>query len=196
MGPPLVYRYWVTSPEMPEGAPFAPQPAPGVAPTPAARARYVYKPPGVTTATVLWIAAGALFVGLFGGTVAAGTVLWLDHRSDLIDGVSLPFDSSGGRAEPAGVSRIAAVVLPTVVSLEVRGNGRGATGSGVVVRPDGYILTNNHVVSDAVDGGSITVTFSDGTRAPARIVGRSPTYDLAVVRVDRNDLSTATLGDS
>jgi putative serine protease PepD len=133
---------------------------------------------------------------LFGGGVSAGTVLWLDHRSDLINGVSLPFAPSDSRAEPTGVSRIADGVLPTVVSLEVRGNSRGATGSGVVVRPDGYILTNNHVVSDAVDGGSITVTFSDGTRAPARIVGRSPTYDLAVVRVDRKDLPTATLGDS
>jgi putative serine protease PepD len=51
-------------------------------------------------------------------------------------------------------------------------------------------------VSGAAGGGTISVTFSDGVQVPARIVGRSPTYDLAVVRVDRDDLPTAPLGDS
>jgi putative serine protease PepD len=51
-------------------------------------------------------------------------------------------------------------------------------------------------VSGAATEGSITATFSDGVQVPARIVGRSPTYDLAVVRVDRDDLPTAPLGDS
>ena len=137
----------------------------------------------------------ALVTGLVGGAVAAAVVLWADARSDEIPGVALPFVPDDEPA-PGSVTAVADAVLPTVVSLEVRGFDQASSGSGVVIRPDGYILTNNHVVSGALDGGSITVTFSDGARVPARVVGRSPTYDLAVVRVDRRNLPTARLGDS
>ena len=62
------------------------------------------------------------------------------------------------------------------------------TGSGVIIRADGYILTNNHVVAVAANGGTITADFYQGhaRRCPARIVGRDPKTDLAVVRVDRH----------
>jgi putative serine protease PepD len=144
------------------------------------------------------VVVAALLTGVVGGATAAALVLWQDARSDEIPGVSLPFVPADSSMEPVpgSVTSVADAVLPTVVSLSVRGTDRASSGSGVVVRPDGYILTNNHVVSDALEGGSITVTFSDGARVPARIVGRSPTYDLAVVRVDRRDLPTAVLGDS
>jgi putative serine protease PepD len=51
-----------------------------------------------------------------------------------------------------------------------------------VIRSDGYILTNNHVISAAANGGSITVLFSDGSSAPATITGRDPQADLAVIK--------------
>lgn len=137
----------------------------------------------------------ALLVGLVGGALAAAAVLWADQRSDTIPGIVLPV-APVGDDPPSGVTAIADAVLPTVVSLDVRGGGQGATGSGFVVRPDGYVVTNSHVVSGAADGGSISVTFADGVQVPAQIVGRSPTYDLAVVKVDREDLPTAPLGDS
>lgn len=66
-------------------------------------------------------------------------------------------------------------------------------GSGVIVRKDGFILTNNHVVEDADE---LEVEFFDGTTAPGRIVGTDPQTDLAVVKVDRNDLQPAILGNS
>jgi putative serine protease PepD len=137
----------------------------------------------------------ALLVGLAGGALAAAAVLWADGRTDAIPGVVLPVAPVSDEPR-SGVTLIADAVLPTVVSLEVRGERQGSSGSGFVVRPDGYIVTNSHVVSGAADGGTITATFSDGVQAKARIVGRSPTYDLAVVRVDRADLPTAPLGES
>jgi putative serine protease PepD len=84
------------------------------------------------------------------------------------------------------------------VSIAVRGGGGNGTGSGVVIRSDGYILTNNHVVETAADGGEITVTLDAGERElPADIVGLDAVTDLAVLRVrtDR-DLSPAALGQS
>jgi serine protease DegS len=59
-------------------------------------------------------------------------------------------------------------------------------GSGVVVRADGYILTNNHVVAKA---DSITVAFQDGQRAEAKVIGTDPESDLAVIKVERTGLS-------
>jgi putative serine protease PepD len=79
---------------------------------------------------------------------------------------------------------VAASVLPSVVTITA-GNATGAmTGSGEVVRADGYILTNNHVVAPAAAGGALQVRFSDGASVPATIVGRDVATDLAVVRVN------------
>ncbi len=102
---------------------------------------------------------------------------------------------------PAGsIAAIAARVVPAVVSLEVRTGDVGDTGSGVVFDKAGYILTNNHVISlAAVDStAQLTVVFNDGkgTRVPGTIVGRDPKTDLAVVKVDVDNLTVAQLGDS
>jgi serine protease Do len=65
-------------------------------------------------------------------------------------------------------------------------------GSGVIYRKDGYIVTNNHVVEGA---SKLTVAFADGTTEPAEVVGRDPRTELAVIRVDRNDLPAATFNE-
>ena len=83
------------------------------------------------------------------------------------------------------MAAIADAALPTVVSLSVSGDDGQGTGSGFVLRDDGYILTNNHVISGAASGGRIVVTFSDGDEVKGTIVGRSASYDLGVVKVDR-----------
>jgi S1-C subfamily serine protease len=67
------------------------------------------------------------------------------------------------------------------------------TGSGVVITPDGYILTNHHVVQKA---HSLTVQFTDGRRSEATRVGEDPATDLAVIRAHTSDLAYASLGDS
>jgi putative serine protease PepD len=69
--------------------------------------------------------------------------------------------------------------------------------SGEVIRSDGYILTNNHVISVAAGGGSVEVLFSDGTTAPATITGRDPQTDLAVLKVQPpHELKVIQLGSS
>ncbi|MCC5913928.1 MAG: trypsin-like peptidase domain-containing protein [Balneolaceae bacterium] len=68
-------------------------------------------------------------------------------------------------------------------------------GSGVVITEDGYILTNNHVIEDAVRDG-ITITLDDKRTFDARVVGRDPSTDLAVLKVDSDGLPTAIIGNS
>ena len=65
-------------------------------------------------------------------------------------------------------------------------------GSGVIIRSDGYIVTNDHVVSGATD---VEVTFYDGTKAKGEVL-RAPSADIAVIKVDRKNLPAAVLGDS
>ena len=63
------------------------------------------------------------------------------------------------------------------------GSEGGATGSGFVLDTEGHVITNNHVVAGAADGGSIDVVDFEGTRHEATVVGRSSVYDLAVLKV-------------
>jgi putative serine protease PepD len=89
------------------------------------------------------------------------------------------------------VPSVADKVIPSVVTISARGRGGGGTGSGEVISSGGYILTNNHVIAIAADGGAVDVQFSNGQTAPATITGRDPQTDLAVLKVD--DLHKATV---
>jgi putative serine protease PepD len=108
---------------------------------------------------------------------------------------------------PAGaVEQVAAKVVPSVVMLETDLGRQSEEGSGIVLSPDGTILTNNHVVAAAAKGGrdgappgalKTTVTFNDGRTAPFTVVGTDPTSDIAVVRVQgMSGLKPITLGSS
>jgi putative serine protease PepD len=102
------------------------------------------------------------------------------------------------RSRPAGtVAAVAQAVLPSVVSiLETNGNSAGE-GSGILLDTQGHILTNNHVVAEAASGGSLTVTFQDGSSQKATIVGRDPLTDIAVIKIPASaNLKPARLGSS
>jgi len=71
-----------------------------------------------------------------------------------------------------------------VVTIAASGQGGSGTGSGELIKPDGYILTNNHVIAVAANGGSVQVQFSDGQTERATITGRDSLTDLAVLKVD------------
>ncbi|HEU5035102.1 MAG TPA: trypsin-like peptidase domain-containing protein [Mycobacteriales bacterium] len=95
------------------------------------------------------------------------------------------------------IASVAAAILPSVVSIDVRTGRGGDTGSGIVISPAGYILTNNHVVSAAANGGRLSVVFPDKQRVPGDIVGRDRVSDLAVIQVRNvHGLRAAALGRS
>jgi len=91
--------------------------------------------------------------------------------------------STGAFSGPVSASAVAAKVLPSVVQIRVRDGNRGDTGSGFVLSSDGLVATNNHVVADAANGATMTVVLQDGSRHQAKLIGRSPSYDLAVVKI-------------
>ena len=138
----------------------------------------------------------ALVASVIGGVVAtllAPALTGTDEPGAGATPVAMPMSSRDDPAEQiAGgtVARVARTVLPSVVRInrasaaddQFAGTGNG---SGVVYRDDGLIVTNNHVVEEA---GQVEVVFADGETLPAQIVGQDPLNDLAVVRVDRDDL--------
>jgi S1-C subfamily serine protease len=110
--------------------------------------------------------------------------------------------STPGNTElPAGrFAKVAAATAGAVVTVESKSDQEGMQGSGVVIDGRGYIVTNNHVISEAANNPSqfkTTVVFNDGKEVPANLVGRDPKTDLAVLKVDNVDnVSVAQLGDS
>jgi putative serine protease PepD len=94
---------------------------------------------------------------------------------------------------------VAAAVTPSVVSISVTTRTGGGTGSGSIYRTsatESFIITNSHVIEDAVTSGTIEVELLNGDVLPATIVGRDIAYDIAVLRVKVGNLSVIKLGDS
>lgn len=145
------------------------------------------------------VALIALIAGVLGGAIGGVIEHHNDNGSDGVVNASVTIGGSGpGRAverEPGSVAAVAARIVPSVVSIDVKTATGGDSGSGIVLSRSGYILTNNHVIASALDGqGNVSVTFNDGSTATARIVGADQQDDLAVIKVSRTGLPAATLG--
>ncbi|MCW2138489.1 S1C family serine protease [Actinoplanes cyaneus] len=134
----------------------------------------------------------ALLAGGIGGTL--GFVFAV--RGGYVGGPGTQLGAAGQQT-PATVSRdpesfagITQKVQPSVVTVHVT----GAIGSGFVVSADGYVITNDHVVDGA--GDTMSVSFSDGSTAPATLVGRAQESDIAVIKVAKSNLPAIEFGDS
>jgi S1-C subfamily serine protease len=91
------------------------------------------------------------------------------------------------------IVRVAETVMPTVINIRAKQPGRGGSGSGLLFTPDGFLLTNHHVIQG---NPQVRVRLNDGRELPARVVGADPWTDLAVVQADAAGLPYAELGDS
>jgi putative serine protease PepD len=148
----------------------------------------------------------AVGVSLAVALVAGGTAGYVAGRESGSGSLTDPSASLGtGSSSSANLNRapdsvagIAAKVLQSVVNISIRVNGTlEGTGSGVVIRSDGYVLTNNHVVD--TPSAQVTVSFNgaESVEVPASIVGRDPDTDLAVIKVRTSKtLVPAALGQS
>jgi len=148
-----------------------------------------------TALAVLGISA--LLIGLLGGWVGRTTaeVVQAFTTSKVTLSTSDAGDAPAGR-----FAQVAASVADSVVTIETESSDSGSQGSGVVIDGRGYIVTNNHVISEAASSPAkftMRVVFNDGREVPANLVGRDPKTDLAVLKVDNVDnLTVARLGDS
>lgn len=147
------------------------------------------------------VAAATGIILLAGASAAGGAAIYSAMQDDTTisatpTGTALDRPASATKANN-DISAVADAVLPATVMINVAGQSESGTGTGIVISEDGDILTNNHVVEAAADGGTITVAFNDGRRASAKIVGRDAATDVAVIKAqDVSGLATATLGDS
>ena len=111
--------------------------------------------------------------------------------------VNLVSSTSTIERAPDSVAGIAQRVLPSVVSINTTTVNGGGSGSGFVIDSSGYILTNNHVISDAVlSGGKIQVSLNDGSTYSGKVIGRDASFDLAVLKIEATGLKALQFGDS
>ena len=158
---------------------------------------------------LLWVSPAAIL---------GAVILWSAASAAPVDDLSGPQRNAVEQLQTLsnGFVAVAELVTPSVVTITGRGNSddsggffndpnlrrffgdrapqeRNSLGSGVIIRENGYILTNNHVVAEADE---IVVTLNNGDKLNAAIVGRDPGTDLAVLRVERSNLPAAEIGDS
>ncbi|MFE7129761.1 S1C family serine protease [Streptomyces sp. NPDC057638] len=160
---------------------------------------------------IVAVLAAALLVGGVGG----GIGYWAAERND--DGISSTTVSASGlpedlKRDPGTVAAVAAKALPSVVTIQAKAGTRpdasadglggggegGGSGTGFVYDQEGHILTNNHVVASAAEGGTLSATFSNGKSYEAEVVGRAQGYDVAVLKLKSppSGLAPLALGDS
>jgi putative serine protease PepD len=205
-------------PTAPSGSSYPPAPHPGPPPATAPYAWGFPPPPqqpglpqtgGPTHRFPGWawpaMTVLALLVGAVGGTFA-GALVSTSVTSAGSAGIPVISTDNGApsplKADNGSIAAVAARVLPSTVQIQARGGADGsqqggATGSGFVLDAKDDVITNNHVVEGATGAGQLKVVDHAGRKHDARIVGRSPVYDIAVLAVsDHRGLRPASIGSS
>jgi putative serine protease PepD len=183
-------------PNPPSWRPYAGSEVPTAPPPPAPRGRRMAFA-GTVVAASLLVGGGA---GV--GGAAAYTAWHDDDPSGSTSTSSTPtaarvVDTPDSPATDGSVESVAAKVLPSVVKIDVSGSQGAGSGSGIILTSDGQILTNNHVVELAADGGTLRVTLNDGSQAEAKVLGTDPLTDTALIQAqDVSGLTPATIGKS
>ncbi|MEV1293324.1 trypsin-like peptidase domain-containing protein [Pseudonocardia sp. NPDC049635] len=173
-----------------------PAPAPDLPAGPRLSVREVLFGDRVQPRALALLGVLALGIGAIGGL----TGHWAASGASALTspGAVLATAEEAKERPPGSVPDVAARVLPSVVSLEVTVGNQAGNGSGVVIDPEGYVLTNDHVVAPATGPGegSVEAVFSDGSRVPAVVVGTDPMTDLAVLKVPVENPTVAAIGRS
>jgi len=133
---------------------------------------------------VIVVLAAAVVVGL------------ITNKSTTSTTTAVATSTAEATGPSCNVTSVAEQQLPAVVTIMAHSPNGGGVGSGEVIRSNGYIITNNHVIAPALPGGSLEVVFDNGGAAHATLVGRDPLTDLAVIRVDKSSLQTIAVGNS
>jgi putative serine protease PepD len=136
----------------------------------------------------------ALLAGALGGALGYAFAVRGGTGSGTVLGASATQAPALAQRPPESLAGVAKRVMPSVVTIKAIAGTGMSIGSGFVASEDGYVITNDHVVTDGP--GTITVTFDDGQNATGRLVGRDRESDIAVLKVSRTGLTAVTFGDS
>lgn len=140
------------------------------------------------------LVAVAAVAALVGGVSGAGVATYLGNQNSTVSNTSQSIQgiTINDSDEINQITAVAAKASPSVVTISVSGSQSGGSGSGVIISKDGYVLTNNHVVTldGATESAEITLQDNDGNIYTAEIVGTDPTVDLAVLKIDSTESFT------
>jgi putative serine protease PepD len=137
---------------------------------------------------------GLVVAAIIGGVVGG---LIVNATSDSGNRSAAASPGANGTAAACPAATVADRALPSVVTVRASNSQVGGSGSGVVIRSGGYILTNDHVISVAAPGGTVSILRSDGETTDATIEGRDPLTDLAVIKAkDTSNLPPIEQGES
>jgi putative serine protease PepD len=125
----------------------------------------------------------ALLAGALGGTLG---YVFATGGGGPLGGNQLGGTAPLAQRPPDSIAGVAKRVLPSVVTISMRSGGSTSLGSGFVVSPDGYVITNNHVVANG--SGDAVIRFSDGLVTQATVVGSDPESDVSVLKLDKTGL--------
>ncbi|MFD7991759.1 S1C family serine protease [Streptomyces mexicanus] len=148
------------------------------------------------------LVAAVIVAALVAGGLGGGIGYTLAKNDDTTSTTVSASDNGASQVkrDPNSIAGVAARALPSTVTIEAEGSdGQGGTGTGFVFDTQGHIITNNHVVADAVEGGRLTATFPNGKKYAAEVVGHAQGYDVAVIKLKNapaSQLKPLALGDS